>query len=42
MIGLPIRKLVFIDETWAKTNMVRTRGRSPRGRRLIAKVPYGH
>jgi len=33
---------VFIDETWAKTNMVRSRGRSPRGTRLIAKVPYGH
>jgi hypothetical protein len=34
--------LVFIDETWVKTNMTRTHGRCPRGQRLIAKVPYGH
>jgi transposase len=33
---------VFIDETWAKTNMTRTCGRAPRGQRLHAKVPYGH
>jgi transposase len=32
---------VFIDETWAKTNMTRTHGRAPRGRRLVAKVPHG-
>jgi transposase len=35
-------RLVFIDETWAKTNMTRTHGRAPRGERLIAKVPHGH
>jgi transposase len=34
-------RAVFIDETWAKTNMTRTYGRSPRGARLIARVPYG-
>lgn len=34
-------RLVFIDETWAKTNMSRTHGRCPRGQRLIAKVPHG-
>ncbi len=34
--------LVFIDETWAKTNMTRPRGRSPRGTRLTARVPHGH
>jgi len=34
-------RLVFIDETWAKTNMTRTHGRSPRGERLVAKVPHG-
>ena len=34
-------RLVFIDETWAKTNMTRTRGRSRRGERLVAKVPHG-
>ena len=35
------RRLVFIDETWAKTNMTRTCGRAPRGQRLVAKVPHG-
>lgn len=35
-------RLVFIDETWAKTNMVRTHGRCRRGERLRAKAPYGH
>jgi transposase len=35
-------QLIFIDETWAKTNMTRLRGRSPVGERLIAKVPHGH
>ena len=34
-------RLVFIDETWAKTNMTRTHGRSLRGERLVAKVPHG-
>ena len=35
-------RLVFIDETWAKTNMARTHGRCRRGQRLQAKVPHGH
>lgn len=35
-------RLVFIDETWAKTNMTRTHGRAPKGARLLAKVPHGH
>ena len=35
-------RLVFVDETWAKTNMTRTHGRSPRGQRLVASVPHGH
>jgi transposase len=34
-------RLVFIDETWAKTNMTRTRGWRHRGKRLVAKVPHG-
>ena len=33
---------MFVDETWAKTNMTRLHGRSLRGTRLHAKVPYGH
>jgi transposase len=35
-------RLVFIDETWTKTNMAPLRGWAPRGRRLKAKVPHGH
>jgi transposase len=35
-------RLVFIDETWTKTNMAPLRGWAPRGRRLTAKVPHGH
>lgn len=35
-------RLVFLDETWAKTNLSRTHGRAPVGQRLIAKVPHGH
>jgi transposase len=34
-------RLVFIDETWTKTNMAPLRGWAPRGQRLIAKVPQG-
>jgi transposase len=34
--------LIFIDETWAKTNMTRSRGRAPIGQRLLAKAPHGH
>jgi transposase len=35
-------RLVFIDETWAKTNMTRPRGRAPKGQRLLASIPHGH
>ena len=34
-------RLVFIDETWTKTNMAPLRGWAPRGQRLLAKVPQG-
>jgi transposase len=34
-------RLVFIDETWTKTNMSPLRGWAERGTRLIAKVPHG-
>jgi len=35
-------RLVFIDETWASTNMARMRGRAPKGERLRAGIPNGH
>jgi transposase len=34
-------RLVFIDETWTRTNMAPLRGWAPRGNRLIGKVPDG-
>lgn len=33
-------RLVFIDETWTKTNMAPLRGWAPCGKRLVAKVPH--
>ena len=41
-LQLDISKLVFLDETWATTNMTRRCGRSPRGERCVASVPHGH
>ena len=37
-----LERLVFIDESGAKTNMTRTRGRAPRGVRVVERVPHGH
>jgi transposase len=42
MLGLEPSRFVFIDETWAKTNMTRARGRAPVGQRLVAYAPHGH
>ena len=41
-LDLDPEHLVFIDETWASTNMARTRGRAPKGERLRAGIPHGH
>jgi putative transposase len=35
-------RLVFIDETWTRTDMAPLRGWAPRGERLEAKVPHRH
>ena len=35
-------RLVFVDESWASTNMARRYGRCPRGERLRMSVPHGH
>ena len=40
--GLEPERLVFIDETWAKTNLTRPRGRSLCGTRVVDKTPHGH
>ena len=34
--------MIFIDETWASTNMARRYGRAPKGERLRSGVPHGH
>jgi len=36
------RRLVFIDETWMKTNMAPLRGWAPKGVRLPGGAPFGH
>ncbi len=40
--GLDAACLVFLDESWATTNMVRRYGRAPRGDRALDAVPHGH
>lgn len=35
-------KLIFLDESGAKTNLTRLRGRAPRGQRVHARAPHGH
>ena len=37
-----LEKLVFIDETSLKTNLVKTTGWAPVGQRLIDHAPFGH
>jgi transposase len=41
-LELDPERLVFLDETWASTNMARRFGRAPRGERLRMSVPHGH
>jgi transposase len=41
-LDLDPERLVFIDETWASTNMARRYGRCRRGQRLRSGVPHGH
>lgn len=36
------RRLVFIDETWIKTNMAPLRGWGVKGKRLRGFAPHGH
>jgi hypothetical protein len=36
------RRLVFIDETWAKTDMTSLRGWAPKAERLIGRATHGH
>jgi hypothetical protein len=40
--GLDPQRLVFIDETWIKTNMAPLLGWAPKGTRLRGFAPHGH
>ena len=40
--ALDFTRLVFLDESGAKTNMTRLRGRAFEGERLIDTAPHGH
>lgn len=37
-----LERLVFLDETWLKTNMIKTTGWAPKGERLVDHAPFGH
>ncbi len=39
-LDLDPERLVFIDETWATTNMARKNGRAPKGERLRPRVGF--
>jgi transposase len=39
--AMDLEKLVFVDETWAATNMTRSYGRAPKGCRCVASAPLG-
>ena len=39
---LCLPRLVFLDESGAKTNMTRLRGRARKGARVMGRVPQGH
>ena len=39
---LDVGKLIFLDETWTSTAMMRLYSRAVRGQRLVDRVPHGH
>jgi transposase len=40
--GIDPHRLIFLDETWIKTNMTRLWGWGPEGKRIVDEVPHGH
>jgi hypothetical protein len=34
--------MVFLDDTWCRTDMARRSGRARRGQKAVAAVPHGH
>jgi transposase len=41
-MSLDPARLIFLDESGAKTNLTRLCGRAPRGERVPGSVPHGH
>lgn len=41
-LALDSEHVVFIDETWDSTNMLRRHGRCPRGETLMVGIPHRH
>lgn len=41
LAGVRLSDVVVLDESYATTKFTRLRGRSPRGHRLVARVPHG-
>jgi transposase len=39
---LPLKDLVFVDESGVRTNLTRLYGRAPKGERVSEAVPHGH
>ena len=42
MASWPLERLIFVDETGAKTNMIRRYGRAQGGQRVLDDAPHGH
>lgn len=42
MAAWDARQVVFLDETSTNTSLSRTRGRAPRGQRVVGQVPRNH
>ena len=42
LAGIDLRRLVFLDETGAKTNMTRMYARAKKGLRAVDHAPHGH
>jgi transposase len=42
LANVPLNDVVVLDESYVTTQFTPLRGRSPRGVRLIARVPHGH
>ena len=42
VVTLPLKDLVFVDESGVRTNLTRLYGRAPKGEHVREAVPHGH